>query len=327
MHSSLKCCLRVWFPWWASSCCLWVLFSCWLVRSLTSKGQNFMTVLTYFPHDLDHGWPVAFSFPQARFLRGQAVSTPCLTPPMQKTTFPSLPLSQSISQPPGPPIILIFSCWSLCFQASAASVGTCRITICLSSMMDTVFSFLTVGLYYCFSNLSDARIFIIMYGVTSMYFSAVMVCPVIIWTDIFAESYLFAFFCHTLPWLPNDDEPDFVLPSGSFDVGPGSSHVYSVRYWCVPGVDNLHEEFRCKPARQEEQETTGFNLPHQKWGRTNRWPVKAGVCTITNILTKDWLIIGTDSQLFQYLFFLPAPNYVVCNYLITFVLSLAPAIR
>uniref|UniRef100_A0AAQ5Z2L1 Dolichyl-diphosphooligosaccharide--protein glycosyltransferase subunit STT3A n=2 Tax=Amphiprion TaxID=80969 RepID=A0AAQ5Z2L1_AMPOC len=34
---------------------------------------------------------------------------------------------------------------------------------------------LTVGLYYCFNNLSDARIFIIMYGVTSMYFSAVMV--------------------------------------------------------------------------------------------------------------------------------------------------------
>lgn len=34
---------------------------------------------------------------------------------------------------------------------------------------------LVVGLYYCFSNLSDARIFIIMYGVTSMYFSAVMV--------------------------------------------------------------------------------------------------------------------------------------------------------
>lgn len=40
----------------------------------------------------------------------------------------------------------------------------------------TCFSFLfAVGLYYCFSNLSDARIFIIMYGVTSMYFSAVMV--------------------------------------------------------------------------------------------------------------------------------------------------------
>ena len=37
-----------------------------------------------------------------------------------------------------------------------------------------IFTFV-VGLYYCFSNLSDARIFIIMYGVTSMYFSAVMV--------------------------------------------------------------------------------------------------------------------------------------------------------
>lgn len=36
-------------------------------------------------------------------------------------------------------------------------------------------SCLPVGLYYCFNNLSDARIFIIMYGVTSMYFSAVMV--------------------------------------------------------------------------------------------------------------------------------------------------------
>lgn len=41
--------------------------------------------------------------------------------------------------------------------------------------LTSFFSSLTVGLYYCFSNLSDARIFIIMYGVTSMYFSAVMV--------------------------------------------------------------------------------------------------------------------------------------------------------
>lgn len=41
--------------------------------------------------------------------------------------------------------------------------------------MNMLFFILTVGLYYCFNNLSDARIFIIMYGVTSMYFSAVMV--------------------------------------------------------------------------------------------------------------------------------------------------------
>lgn len=43
-------------------------------------------------------------------------------------------------------------------------------------MIDIYILFPTVGLYYCFNNLSDARIFIIMYGVTSMYFSAVMVC-------------------------------------------------------------------------------------------------------------------------------------------------------
>jgi len=32
-----------------------------------------------------------------------------------------------------------------------------------------------VGLYYCFSNLTDANIFIIMYGITSIYFAGVMV--------------------------------------------------------------------------------------------------------------------------------------------------------
>lgn len=48
----------------------------------------------------------------------------------------------------------------------------------------TRFSFLSaVGLYYCFSNLSDARIFIIMYGVTSMYFSAVMVRAAACWAQ------------------------------------------------------------------------------------------------------------------------------------------------
>lgn len=40
---------------------------------------------------------------------------------MQKTTFPSLPLSRSISRPPGPPTILTCSCSSSCFQASVAS--------------------------------------------------------------------------------------------------------------------------------------------------------------------------------------------------------------
>lgn len=54
--------------------------------------------------------------------------------------------------------------------------GGFRIVACVCVMVG-VCSLPPVGLYYCFSNLSDARIFIIMYGVTSMYFSAVMVCP------------------------------------------------------------------------------------------------------------------------------------------------------
>lgn len=145
------------------------------------------------------------------------------------------------------------------------------------------FSFLTVGLYYCFSNLSDARIFIIMYGVTSMYFSAVMVCPVIIWKDIFRQSICLPFwFLHilSLPLKKNYDKTDFVSYLGTSHASPGSSHVYPVRYWCVPSAHNLHEEFRCKPDGQEEQETTGFNLSHQKWGKNMRWPGKAGVFKI-----------------------------------------------
>jgi len=31
------------------------------------------------------------------------------------------------------------------------------------------------GLYYCFSNLTDHNVFIILYGVTSVYFAGVMV--------------------------------------------------------------------------------------------------------------------------------------------------------
>ena len=34
-----------------------------------------------------------------------------------------------------------------------------------------VFILLTVGMYYCFSKLTDANIFIILYGITSLYFS------------------------------------------------------------------------------------------------------------------------------------------------------------
>lgn len=56
----------------------------------------------------------------------------------------------------------------------------------------------------------------------------------------------------------------FVADSGASDVGSGSSHVYPVRHRCVPGANNLHEEFGCQPARQEEQEAARLHLPHQK---------------------------------------------------------------
>lgn len=111
---------------------------------------------------------------------------------MPRTTFPSSPLSLSTSPRLGPRTTLTSSCWSSCSQASVPSTVTqsnrfrlhghsmfnVNQTQLLSFWLTVAFSFLTVGLYYCFNNLSDARIFIIMYGVTSMYFSAVMVRPV-----------------------------------------------------------------------------------------------------------------------------------------------------
>lgn len=133
--------------------------------------------------------------PQVRSLHGPVVSTPCLTPPMPRTTFPSSPPSLSTSPRPGPRTILTSSCWSSCSQASVHSAETQsnnRFRLHGHSIFNanqahsstvTFSLFLSVGLYYCFNNLSDARIFIIMYGVTSMYFSAVMVRP--------AQSYMY----------------------------------------------------------------------------------------------------------------------------------------
>lgn len=75
---------------------------------------------------------------------------------------------------PQPPISS--RCWSAVERATRALEAGFYFGQGIGGMNLTRFSFLfAVGLYYCFSNLSDARIFIIMYGVTSMYFSAVMV--------------------------------------------------------------------------------------------------------------------------------------------------------
>lgn len=69
--------------------------------------------------------------------------------------------------------LLVFMFPGECVSRGVPGRGVC-VCVCVTV---GVCSLPPVGLYYCFSNLSDARIFIIMYGVTSMYFSAVMVCP------------------------------------------------------------------------------------------------------------------------------------------------------
>ena len=45
--------------------------------------------------------------------------------------------------------------------------------------------FVSLGLYYCFTRMTDHIIFIILYGVTSVYFAGVMVSLKIFWIPIF----------------------------------------------------------------------------------------------------------------------------------------------
>lgn len=69
-----------------------------------------------------------------------------------------------------------WNCWAVWrLQSYSEDTFLYRLRSLGSVLISAFFLSFIVGLYYCFSNLSDARIFIIMYGVTSMYFSAVMV--------------------------------------------------------------------------------------------------------------------------------------------------------
>lgn len=87
-----------------------------------------------------------------------------------------------------------------------------------------------VGLYYCFSNLSDARIFIIMYGVTSMYFSAVMVASGMILVMAF---FLITYTFHST-WVTSEaySSPSIVLSARG---GDGSRIIFDdfreAYYW------------------------------------------------------------------------------------------------
>ncbi|GFT22250.1 dolichyl-diphosphooligosaccharide--protein glycosyltransferase subunit STT3A [Nephila pilipes] len=67
-----------------------------------------------------------------------------------------------------------------------------------------------VGLYYCFSKLTDANIFIILYGVTSIYFAGVMVrlmlvlAPVMCILSGIGVSSVLTTYCKQLETLPQD---------------------------------------------------------------------------------------------------------------------------
>ena len=118
---------------------------------LGSKGVDFFTCSSMI------------SFIVQRFLHGLVGFTHCWTLPMLKTTFPSLPLSVSISLPLGPPSISTCNCWCSCFLVCVACKGGGE--HCLDIQVNAV------GLFFCFSKLTDQNIFIILYGLTSVYFA------------------------------------------------------------------------------------------------------------------------------------------------------------
>ena len=90
---------------------------------------------------------------------------------MPRTTSPSLPLSVSTSRPPGPHSTLTSSCMSSCSQVTP-SVPSRHVPPSPSLPPSPPPSLLpTVGLYFCFTKLTDQNIFIILYGVTSIYFA------------------------------------------------------------------------------------------------------------------------------------------------------------
>lgn len=175
-----------------------------------------------------------------------------------------MPLSLSTSPRPGPHTTLTFSCLSSCFQASVRSVLLKPVFTewHVLSWFTVASLFLTVGLYYCFNNLSDARIFIIMYGVTSMYFSAVMVrSQAFKNTNHDYNQWFFKLFRLNYFYIQkmmmivlcrlSDLNPLslVVASSGTSDVGAGTCYVHPVRHRCVSGTNHLYEEPGCESAR------------------------------------------------------------------------------
>ena len=85
---------------------------------------------------------------------------------MQRTIFQSLPVSVNINRQHGQVSSSISNYWSSCFPVGSTLSFTSRLRYARSS--------LSVGIYYCFKDLTDANIFIIIYGMTSIYFAVRM---------------------------------------------------------------------------------------------------------------------------------------------------------
>lgn len=58
-----------------------------------------------------------------------------------------------------------------------------------------------VGLYYCFSKLTDANIFIIMYGITSVYFAVRFSLHIFLFFNLFQCLFFSVFFQPTICYL------------------------------------------------------------------------------------------------------------------------------
>lgn len=100
---------------------------------------------------------------------GLAVSTVCWIRHTLRIIFLLLQVFLNINRPHGLHFTLICKYWSSFFQVTFFSNWS---TILYKTIL------ISAGMYFCFKKLTDANIFIIMYGVTSIYFAVSLIVSV-----------------------------------------------------------------------------------------------------------------------------------------------------
>lgn len=85
--------------------------------------------------------------------------------------------------------------------------------------------FFPVGMYYCFTKLNDANVFVVCYGITAVYFAV-----------SFPVYYIYFFPFSDETFLTSD-----VGSHGPFNVGPFTCYVHSLWYWNFQRPPHLHE--------------------------------------------------------------------------------------